>query len=274
MIRNMQSFQLRTNGEIESLICLPLEDLCFTNAFSTRGGGVSPLPAASLNLGNFSEDSRENILENRHRFLTGLGVADMTLVTARQIHSTLVQSIIDHEDALSEPREGDALATGLPQTLLGVQTADCLPILLADRQSGAVAVAHAGWRGTLGGIVSRTVETMQQCFQTNPSEIVAALGPAIGSCCFEVGPEVIAAFRQQWDFTDRLLSHSQPDGKGHLDINLANRLQLLAAGLRDEAIFDCKLCTVCHNDLFFSYRREKGSIRPVGRSMGVIGRAA
>ena len=268
----MSHFQFRASDGLELLICEPLERIGFTNAFSTRGGGVSPLPQSSLSLGNFSQDEGANVRENRRRFLAALGASDWTLVTARQIHSTDVRTVADRDDARAEPQPGDALIANLADVLLAVQTADCLPILLADPRSGAAAAVHAGWRGTLGGIVARTVKEMQLRFGTRPADLYVALGPAIGPCCFEVGPEVIAQFHAEYPYAEDLTSHPQANGKANLNLNLANRRQLIDAGVADERIFDCKLCTVCHNHLFFSYRRERGAEKPVGRLMGVIGR--
>lgn len=265
-------FNFRNRNGLQYLVCEPIERLGFLNAFSARTGGVSPMPENSLSLGNFSQDERVNVLENRRRFLEAIGAGGLRLVTARQIHSADVRTIHDEADALAEPAECDALATDEPSALLAVQTADCLPVLLADPRTGAFAAVHAGWRGTLGGIVARTVERMQQSFGSRPEELYAALGPAIGSCCFEVGPEVIEQFERKYDYTGDLVSRRQPGGKAHLDLNGANIRQLRSGGLREDKILDCRLCTVCRNDLFFSYRLERGAEKPVGRLMGVIGR--
>ncbi len=273
----MDHFHFQSDAGLELLVCEPLAAAGFLHAFTTRGGGVSPLPDAALNLGNFSQDSRENILENRRRLRHSLGVEEWPLVTLRQIHSPDIH-YLDASAAIEVAGDGengptaDGVITNLAQVLVAVQTADCLPILLADPRTGAIAAVHAGWRGTLAGIVARTVDLMQQNFGSHPGDILAAIGPAIGSCCFEVGPEVIAHFGQKWDFADQLVSRRQPDGKAHLDLALANRFQLQQAGIADTSIFDCQLCTICHHHRFFSYRFELGAERPVGRLMGVIGR--
>jgi polyphenol oxidase len=268
----MSDFSLRASGEIKLLVCEPLEHAGFKNAFSTRLGGVSSLPAHSLSLGNFRQDSRENILENRRRFLSALGASDWTLVTASQIHSADVRSVQDEPDARSEPSPCDALTANLPRTLLAVQTADCLPILLVDERSRAFATVHAGWRGTLAGIVSRTLERMQLSYDTRPQDMRVALGPSIAACCFEVGPEVIVQFEQAFGFGRESISGRQPDGKAHLDLNFINRRLLLDTGVPATQIYDCALCTSCENGLFFSYRRELGAEQVVGRLMGVVGR--
>jgi hypothetical protein len=269
----MNDFSFRERDGLTLLVCDPLEAVGFKHAFSTRRGGVSPLPAENLSLGNFSQDQRANVLENRRRFQAALEAADWSLVTARQIHSPDVRSVRDTADAASDPTECDALTANLPRTLLAVQTADCMPILLADPRTGAFAAVHAGWRGTQAGIVARTVKRMQQMYDSRPADLYAALGPAISAAVFEVGPEVLDAFRREFVYADELIADQQADGKGHLNLNRANLRQLLDCGLSEGRVYDSGLCTWLRNDLFFSYRRERGAEQPVGRLMGVIGRA-
>lgn len=268
----MNDFSFRASGELKLLVCEPLEYAGFKHAFSTRLGGVSSLPARSLSLGNFRQDGRENILENRRRFLAVLDASDWTLVTASQIHSADVRSVHDEQDAQREPATCDALTANIPRTLLAVQTADCMPILLVDERSRAFATVHAGWRGTLARIVSRTLERMQLTYDSRPADVRVALGPAINACCFEVGPEVIARFERAFSFGSEAVSRRSADGKAHLDLGFINRQLLLEAGVRPENIYDCALCTACDTELFFSYRRERGGEQPVGRLMGVVGR--
>jgi polyphenol oxidase len=268
----MEHFEFRERDGLMLLVCRPLEQLGFRNAFSTRRGGVSPLPAGALSLGNFRTDERANVIENRRRFLAALDAADWTLVTAKQIHSPDVRAVQDADDARAEPVECDALTASLPRTLLAVQTADCMPILLADARTRAFAAVHAGWRGTLAGIVARTVKRMQQAYGSRPADLHVALGPAISAAVFEVGPEVLDSFRRAFADAGDFISDVQPNGKGRLNLNLANARQLLACGIGEDRIHDSGLCTWLRNDLFFSYRREGGAEKPVGRLMGVIGR--
>lgn len=270
----MKDFSFRQINQLQLLVCEPLEQAGFKNAFSTRLGGVSPLPADALSLGNFSQDERDNVIENRRRFLTALAAPDWTLVTAKQIHSAEARHVSDHDDACSEPTACDALTANFPGALLAVQTADCLPVLIADERTGAFAAIHAGWRGTLAGIVARTVERMQQRYNSRPEDLRAALGPAISAPVFEVGLPVLDEFRSKFSYAEELISDLQANGKGHLNLNLANIRQLMDCGLRAERIYDCGLCTWLRNDLFFSYRRERGAEKAVGRLMGVIGREA
>lgn len=269
----MEHFSFRNIGALRLLVCDPLERIGFKNAFSSRLGGVSPLPSGALSLGNFSQDERENVIENRRRFLEALDAADWTLVTAKQIHSADVRFVSGLEDARFEPREGDSLTANTPRILLAIQTADCLPVLIADERSGAFSAAHAGWRGTLGCIVARTVERMQQVYGSRPQDLHAAIGPGISAAVFEVGPETLTLFKDKFDYAEELISDRQPNGKAHLNLNLANFRQLIDCGLREDRIYDSDLCTWLRNDLFFSYRREHGHEKPVGRLMGVIGRS-
>ncbi|MFN0108669.1 MAG: peptidoglycan editing factor PgeF [Blastocatellia bacterium] len=273
-INPMTHFSFRQHGGVQLLICEPLERLGFKNAFSARLGGVSPLPTDALSLGNFSQDERDNVIENRRRFQAALEAENWPMVTAKQIHSADIRSVVDATDAVSETQPGDALTANLEKILLAIQTADCMPILIADERTRAFAAVHAGWRGTLAGIVARTVERMQSEYGSRPENLHAALGPAICAEIFEVGAEVLDAFRAKYDYAEELFSDLQPNGKGHVNLNLANARQLMDAGLKADQIYDCGLCTWQRNDLFFSYRLERGAEKPVGRLMGVIGREA
>jgi polyphenol oxidase len=275
----MSDFVFRERGGIKFIVCEPLERAGFKNAFSTRLGGVSELSDASgqivpgqLSLGNLSQDRRERVLENRRRFLEAVGAPDWPLVTAKQFHSAEVRSLENAADARGEPTACDALTANLPRTLLAIQTADCLPVLIVDERTRAFAGVHAGWRGTLAGIVARTVERMQQAYDSRPADLHAALGPAISAANFEVGAEVLAAFRREFAYAEELFSAPQPNGKANIDLNRANVRQLTDAGMSADRIYDSGLCTIERADLFFSYRRERGAERPVGRLMSVVGR--
>jgi polyphenol oxidase len=256
------------------------------HGFSTRPGGVSELEGEKvLNLGFAEWDSKENVLENRRRFQSALGVDGLTLVTLRQIHSDVVQLF---EAPPAEPCRGDASATNRASLLLAVQTADCVPILLVDPKKRAVAAVHAGWRGTLQRIVTKTIGTMHMRFGTKPANLLAAIGPSVGGCCYEVGTEVAVEFKSQFpnasDWFDELRTGDEPNPlqwlnmspPGHqpppknvlLDLRKANCAQLLDAGLRSQNIIVSDLCTACRRDLLFSYRKEGSNS---GRLIAVIG---
>jgi hypothetical protein len=263
----MNYFTFRQTNGLTYLVCEPIEQLGFLNAFSTRQASESN----EFTLGHFSAEQREQMQANRHRFKTAVGAPQAMLVTAKQIHSADVRLIENHEDAARDPQPGDALIANLPNVLLGIQTADCLPIVLVDERTRAFAGVHAGWRGTFQEIVARTVERMQQVYNSRLADLHAALGPAICAENFEVGPEVLAQFRRKFRYADELISNEQPNGKGHIDLNRCNAQQLIDAGVKPENIYDSALCTVARNDLFFSYRKERGHERYVGRLMCVVG---
>jgi purine-nucleoside/S-methyl-5'-thioadenosine phosphorylase / adenosine deaminase len=256
------------------------------HAFSTRPGGISPLANEKvLNLGFTDWDSRGNVLENRRRFQIAAGAPDLPLVTLKQFHSDVIHVF---DDAPTDPCRGDASTTSRPNLLLAIQTADCVPILLIDPKKRAIAAIHAGWRGTLARIAAKTIGKMQMHFGTKPADLLAAVGPAIGGCCYEVGTEVATQFLSQFpdapDYFNEFRTGDEPNPiqwlnmmpPGHqpppkgvlLDLPKANRSQLLAAGLRPQNIHVSDLCTACRCDLLFSYRKEGPTS---GRLMSVIG---
>ena len=264
------SFQWRDHDGVCALVCEPLEKDGFANAFSTRLGGVSPMPQGALNLAGFNEDDADNIHENRRRFLKVVD-GDWTLTGCWQMHSGDVRTVRDHEDARRDTEHCDALVTDAPRILLAVKTADCVPILLGDTQSGACAAVHAGWRGTLVSILPRALEQMTREYGTLPTDVRAAIGPAARSCCYEVGAEVIESFKKDFPDSANLFKATRA-GHALVDLQRANREQLIEAGILPERIHTAPLCTMCRTDLFFSYRREKSLYGRTGRLMSVVGR--
>jgi YfiH family protein len=257
-------------GGVRALVCEPLAREGFANAFSTRVGGVSPFPSDALNLAGFDQDARENILENRRRFFRLLG-GEWSFSGCWQVHGREVRVVRVLPDALSEQEHCDALTTGEPGVLLGVKTADCVPVLLADARTGACAAVHAGWRGTLQEIVARALSKMGEEFGTRPADVRAAVGPAARACCYEVGPEVVEAFRARFADADAFFTPTE-EGRALLDLPRANREQLDAAGVAAERVHTLPLCTICRPDLFFSYRRDRKLHGRTGRLLSVIGR--
>jgi YfiH family protein len=269
-------FYWREGDGVRALICAPMERDGFTNAFSTRNGGVSLMPQNSLNLAGFNEDKAENIYENRRRFLK-LFAGDWTLAGCWQIHGADVRIVHNQQEA--QPKPGvlgddqycDALVSNTVRVLLTVKTADCVPVLLGDAETGAFAAVHAGWRGTSDSIVKRAIEQLQHEYTVRPENLRAAIGPAANVCCYEVGSEVINLFKER--FLES--KHLTPTRVGHarIDLQQANRDQLINAGVSPDRIHVAPLCTMDRTDLFFSYRREKSLHGRVGRLMSVIGRA-
>lgn len=294
-LRNANGLQILQAREFAKLDWL-------VHGFSTRPGGSSKLESnqdgrkvaeSVLNLGFTEWDDREHILENRRNFFAALNVSDMRVVAMRQIHSDIVHVA---NSAEPEPPEdalkADALITNEPGLLLVAQIADCVPILLADKKRRAIAAIHSGWRGTLQRIAEKALGRMQMEFGTRPQDVIAALGPGIGQCCFEVGPEVAAEYAakfpdaQEWFqgpfdslargdndsnwlpwLTMRPPGHQPPAPRVHLDLIAANRSILSAAGVPAGNIVSSGFCTACRTDLFFSFRRE----RITGRMMAAIG---
>ena len=274
-------------GGLEVLQLDPFRKLPWlVHGFSTRTGGVSGLTDEKiLNLSFTESDARENVEENRRRLQHAMGADKFALVAMKQFHSDAIHLF---RAAPAQASSGDASATSQPGLLLAVQTADCVPILLVDAKHRAVAAIHAGWRGTLARITEKTVGRMQLEFSTRSQDLLAAIGPSIGPCCYEVGAEFVPKFTAQFadasEYFDEPRSgeepnplqwlnmappgHQPPPKPVHLDLRKANRSQLLAAGLREQNIFDSNLCTGCRTDLFFSYRKEGPRS---GRLLSVVG---
>ena len=234
------------------------------------------MPEHSLNLAGFNEDAAENILENRRRFLK-LFPGEWALAGCWQVHGSdvrLIQTASDAkpaEDAKGDTVYCDAIVSDARGVLAGVKTADCVPILLADPVTGAYAAIHAGWRGTLARVALKGLEQMRREYGTEAENVIAAIGPAAGGCCYEVGTDVINAFNMEFPDQQSLFTPTR-DGHACVDLFCANRTQLTGAGIKAENIFTAPLCTMCRTDLFFSYRREKNVYGKVGRLMSVIGR--
>ena len=266
------SWRTHPNG-VRVLTCASLERAGFANAFSTRAGGCSSLPTTgALNLAGFDEDAAANIHENRRRFLE-LFDEGWALAVCWQMHGTEVHLVTDADAARrSEEVRADALATDAPRVLVGVKTADCVPIVLGDARTGACAAVHAGWRGAAASIVVRALERLREAYGTDPADVRAAIGPAALDCCYEVGTEVLEAFRARFAYAEELFTLTRPE-HARIDLHEANRRQLLDAGLDAARVHAAPLCTMCRPDLFFSYRRDRPLHGRTGRLLSVIGRA-
>ena len=259
--------------------------------FSTRRGGISRVYGGNaLNLGFTKHDTRAAVERNRDLFLKRLGVAGdrKDLVTLRQIHSDVIHHVRYVPD---HPLAGDGLVTDTPGLLLSVLTADCLPVIVVDPKKRAAGVFHAGWRGTVKRIVEKGVGEMRRYFGSEPRNLIAAIGPGVQSCCYQVGEEVRDKFAMQFAYSGELFrevkesdpvrekypllfltarapGHSQLPVQIFLDLVEANRRQLLDAGVLRRNIQADSPCTACHTDLLFSHRTEKGV---TGRMMALVG---
>jgi YfiH family protein len=269
-------FYWREIDGVRALVCAPLGQDGFINGFSTRGGGISPMPHDALNLAGFNEDAAENILENRRRFLK-LFPGDWSLAGCWQVHGADIRLVKDASQTQAPPYASgdddrcDALVSNRSHTLLAVKTADCVPMLFGDPRTGAFAAVHAGWRGTVASIGTHALERMVREYGTRPRDVRVAIGPAAGACCYEVGSDVINSFRERFPGCDDLFTPTR-EGHARIDLLKANRQLLSSMGVAEERIHTSPLCTMCRTDLFFSYRREKGVHGKVGRLMAVIGR--
>lgn len=264
-------FYWRERDGVKVLVCKPLEGAGFVNGFSTRLGGVSNLTgtATDLNLAGFDEDPAENIYENRRRFLA-VFESEYKLATAWQVHGNGVK-VVTSDNANESEQRFDALTSNLEGILVGVKTADCVPILLSDPVSGAFSAVHAGWRGTVQSIVVKAVEKMTMTFGSDPADIIAAIGPAAGCERYEIGADVIEAFEKSIEGSDKYFEETRP-GHALIDLHRANRDQMISAGVTSNNIYTAPFCTMERPDLFFSYRLEKGLYGKTGRLMSVIGR--
>ena len=229
------------------------------HAFTTRHGGVSPAPFDSLNLASNRGDREENILENYRRLGAAVGFDASRAVGCRQIHSDLVR-VAREEDAGKirwdeRPYDADALITNVPNLPLFAYGTDCCMITVYDPTSRSIAAIHAGWRGTASGIVLKALVTMMSLYGADPYTMRAAIGPAIGKCCFETDGDVPEAMRASalGPEAEPYLERRGP--KYHVDLAGLNRQWLLHAGVAPEHIDICGLCTACRPDLFWSHRK-------------------
>ncbi len=225
------------------------------HAVLTRLGGVSPAPWDSLNFGSTVGDDPANVEANYQRWTQALGIERSHLTTAFQVHGNRV-IVVGDSDRGRMLGEADGLITNVPGIPLDQRFADCTPILMYDPVQHAVGTAHAGWQGVVARVAEATVQAMQQAYGSDPADMVAAIGPAIGPCCYEIGPEVIEAISASQTYPDRLFSPSPNAGKAYLNLWEANAQQLRDAGVNQIEV--AELCTACHKDIFFSHRGDKG----------------
>lgn len=246
---------------VRYLACKGLEA---PHGFSTRLGGASEGPYASLNLGLSSGDDQAVVTANRSRWASALGLTP-PIISLHQVHGPIVHAVTERP---AVPLKGDAVVTDVPGLPVSVFTADCTPILLHDPVSGAVGAVHAGWRGTVAHVVKAAIAALGERYGARPENLRAAIGPAIGPCCFEVGHEVVEAAREQpWQGWERAVVDREP--RPHFDLFSANEAQLLEAGLASAHVFNSRICTSCRDDLFYSWRRDRAV---TGRMQAAIAR--
>jgi YfiH family protein len=241
-------------------------------AFSTRLGGVSQSPYNTLNFGLHVGDRRHDVIENRRRFLKLFSLTPEDMVCCEQVHGNSVAIVGEEEkgrgavDYYTALPGYDAMVCRTPGILLSTFYADCVPIYLFDPGERVVAIAHSGWKGTMGQIAVQSLRVMEREFGCSPENTEVFIGPGIGGCCFQIGQDLVKQVKEEFPGLDGILRCEL--GEYTWDLPLTNRLMLQDNGVRPKNIIDCGLCTSCNPKVFFSYRREKGK---TGRMAAVIG---
>ena len=237
-----------------------MASLGFACALSTRVGGVSIGETATMNLSFKRRDTEENVRENYRRLAVALGRPLESLCLSRQVHGVevLEANEMDAHRSLAPgavSREGDAWISDDPALTLIRHHADCTPVYLADPEHRAMGLIHAGWKGTVHAIASRTLSAMVRRYGSRPERMWALIGPAISACCFEIGPDVAQLLED--GFPGAGLVQRRGDSL-YGDLKACNRLQLLQGGIPECQILTSSLCTSCCHDLLYSHRRERG----------------
>lgn len=235
------------------------------HGFTTRRGGKSSGPYAGLNLSYRVGDDIKVVSQNVCDMKLAVGIHDGKVVTMQQVHGDAIIEVKDRN--LKEAGEADGMVTPEDGLYLGVLTADCVPLLLIAPKRRIAAAVHAGWRGTASGIAAKAVQFIQERYGVAAGDIEAALGPAIGACCYEVKEDVTQPLRERFAAMAESCIE-QRDGRSYVDLRCLNRAMLNSAGVRSEKIFTVGPCTSCARDDFYSYRRERSE---TGRQMSVVG---
>lgn len=260
-LTNKDSFSYFT---AENLLALPF----IIHAFCTRHGGISDGPFSSLNFSSRTGDDHWKILENHTILARHFGFQPKQLFMVHQVHGDDI-FILDENAPVTYP-DGppiscDALVTAHTSIAIGIKTADCVPILMVDTENCVIAAVHAGWKGTALALAARVVKVLGERYGTRPEHLIAAVGPAIGPCCYEVDETVIRAMADQKN--SLTLCAGGRKGRWMLDLVSANRFQLMRAGIPEDGIAVANICTSCRRDLFFSHRGEEGL---TGRQLSFI----
>ena len=231
---------------------------------STRLGGLSPPPYESLNLGFHVEDNAKTVLKNRERLAANIGISLSDFTIPKQIHSGTVTIVTEEmrgygaADLGTAVEATDAMITDVPRLCLTVLAADCVLVLFYDPKKHVIAAVHAGWRGTVKLAAQKTAETLKQEFNCNLTSVLVGIGPSIGPCHYEVGPEVIEQVEDTFGSTESYINNESPEGKGYFNLWEANKQQVIEAGIPAQNIEVAQICTYCNAHLFFSERHQKG----------------
>ena len=230
------------------------------HAFLTRHGGVSSPPYDSLNLSNKTGDRKEFVSKNGGVIAKAFSFDLSRLILLDQMQRDQILLLKEPVLTLPSPLEYDALITNFPDTYLGILTADCLPIFVVDQKKRVIAAIHAGRQGTALHITTKVLKKMEEEFGCSLRDLLISMGPSIGPCCYEIDESV---FRPEWES----FSVSRGNGKWMVDLGQINIAQMREKGIKEEQISWVNLCTNCHSDLFFSYRKEGRT----GRQLSFIG---
>ncbi len=235
---------------------------------TSRKGGLSSGRYASFNLGYTAGEKKEVVQKNRQILADTIGIARENIITVRQSHSNEIR-MVGPEDKASGPEASpaDAMITDIPGKCLTIVVADCVPILLYDPARKVIAAVHAGWRGTVKKITAEAVRVMKEKLGCASGNIIAAIGPSIGPCCYEIGQDVIEMVARELGSRESLLIEGDKVALARFDLWEANRRQLIEAGVKYENIENPQICTSDNTEHFYSYRKEKDG---TGRFMAGI----
>lgn len=256
-------FKINKNHKLVYLTVPSLEETNLVNhCFTTRQGGVSSSYFSTLNTSIFKQDPEENVFANLDTVCSAVGIDYKNLVSTFQTHSDEVYVVEESDigrgiDRLGEAIRADALITNLRRVPLITYYADCVPIYLVDTENKAIGLVHSGWRGTIQKIVEKTLLKMKEVYSTDPANCVAAIGPSLEKDCFEVDYDVAEQFVSIFGKDNDTIDYKE-NGKYHIDLWKINADMLIHLGVKEENITVCELCTKCNEELFFSYRRDKG----------------
>lgn len=264
-----------TKDQLTYLVFKPWEDdRQMKHCFTTRSGGVSTGYLESLNLGFNRGDDVANVKENYSRVCKALGTSIESVVISKQVHENNITKVTkqDAGNGIITPNKWesiDGIYTDEKGLTLVTHYADCVPLFFYAPKCGMIGMAHAGWRGTVNGIGAEMVTIWKDKEQIPLEEIEIAIGPSIGPCCFEVGPEVAEVFIDRFGKAD-FITFNEETGKHHIDLWACNKLVLIEAGIKEENIYCAHTCTCCNDQIFFSHRKTSGQRGTLGAFMTLL----
>ncbi len=256
--------QLNISNDVPFLKYNALNDISFINhAFSTKLGGVSSGEFTSMNLAFNRGDNIDNVTENYKLFCNATRFEFNTLVASAQDHNTVVRKVTkeDYGIGITKPRDMqsvDALVTNQPNVTLVTYYADCTPIFFVDKVKKVIALAHAGWRGTVNKICKNVIETMVNDYGSNARDIICCVGPAISKCCYEIDKKCYDEFAKAGDLKLEKIMTDKNNGKYMADLLETNKQILILSGVPEKNIIISDVCTKCNSDLLWSHRATNG----------------